>query len=387
VKKSHKKICIVGQGPLFDVDKFTENLSEVDVIISTWKGEQHKAGVGHNNDRAQNILPNGKKRTILFNDPPPNAGKRNVNLQTLSTLKGVEYALQNGYDFVFKCRNDVRILDYKKLHDSLDFTKFNFLAWTNHGPGYLIDYYFGGPTALFKSFLESCLDAPDNIRCPEIHYTERFKEFSLKNKIDNVNYFLKDAIKYEIFSGGRHNQNGTSSIFKDIIALDNSNTRTGRFNVKNNNQGKQVLISHRGNLNGKNKNRENSPQYIREALDRGFEVEIDVWYKNKQWYLGHDEPNYLISLDFLKNPKLWCHAKNKDALYEMLEENIHCFWHEEDECVLTSKGIMWAHPKVIPPDNSIAVLPEVSTPSNYWAKKRQIKRCYGVCSDYIENYL
>ena len=32
-------------------------------------------------------------------------------------------------------------------------------------------------------------------------------------------------------------------------------------------QGEQVLISHRGNLNGKNKDRENSPDYIKEALD------------------------------------------------------------------------------------------------------------------------
>ena len=59
-----------------------------------------------------------------------------------------------------------------------------------------------------------------------------------------------------------------------------------------------ILISHRGNLNGKTDD-ENKPKYIEEALSQGFDVEVDVWYDNKQFYLGHDEPQYLIQKDFL----------------------------------------------------------------------------------------
>ena len=33
-----------------------------------------------------------------------------------------------------------------------------------------------------------------------------------------------------------------------------------------------ILISHRGNLTGKNPERENHPDYIKEALDLGFDV-------------------------------------------------------------------------------------------------------------------
>ncbi len=36
-------------------------------------------------------------------------------------------------------------------------------------------------------------------------------------------------------------------------------------------------ISHRGNLTGINLERENSPDYIMEAVTADFDVEVDVW--------------------------------------------------------------------------------------------------------------
>ena len=38
------------------------------------------------------------------------------------------------------------------------------------------------------------------------------------------------------------------------------------------------LISHRGNLEGPNPERENHPDYIYGALQAGYDVEIDVWW-------------------------------------------------------------------------------------------------------------
>ena len=75
-----------------------------------------------------------------------------------------------------------------------------------------------------------------------------------------------------------------------------------------------ILISHRGNLNGKNKERENEPLYIIEATEKGYDVEIDVWWKEDRFYLGHDEPYYKVNINFLQNRKFWCHAKNIEAL-------------------------------------------------------------------------
>ena len=77
-----------------------------------------------------------------------------------------------------------------------------------------------------------------------------------------------------------------------------------------------ILISHRGNLNGPNPQRENSIQYFQEALDDGFDVEIDMWSKNGVFYLGHDEPQDEVTLDWLneRKDKLWIHCKNIDIL-------------------------------------------------------------------------
>ena len=77
-----------------------------------------------------------------------------------------------------------------------------------------------------------------------------------------------------------------------------------------------ILISHRGNLNGPNRNRENEPLYIVEALEQGFDVEIDVWWKDNEFWLGHDEPQYKVKREFLQNRKLWCHSKNIDAFFK-----------------------------------------------------------------------
>ena len=70
-----------------------------------------------------------------------------------------------------------------------------------------------------------------------------------------------------------------------------------------------ILISHRGNINGKS-NRENQPEYIQEALVRDFDVEVDIWYTDGEFWLGHDGPQYQIKESFLENSRLWCHSKN-----------------------------------------------------------------------------
>ena len=99
-------------------------------------------------------------------------------------------------------------------------------------------------------------------------------------------------------------------------------------------------ISHRGNIDGRIINVENSPEYINRALSQDYEVEIDVWFVNDSFYLGHDEPLYLVDEEFLENDKLWCHAKNEESFYKMLSNSkIHCFWHQTDDYTLTSKRI------------------------------------------------
>jgi len=140
-----------------------------------------------------------------------------------------------------------------------------------------------------------------------------------------------------------------------------------------------ILISHRGNILGSQPGLENMPEYIQDTLDKGYDVEVDVWYANNELYLGHDNPQYKIDISFLMDSRLWCHAKNIEALNYMLEYDIHCFWHQEDDYSLTSKGIIWAYPNKPIFKKTICVLPE---------KHNQdiSDEVYGICSDNILNY-
>ncbi len=142
-------------------------------------------------------------------------------------------------------------------------------------------------------------------------------------------------------------------------------------------------ISHRGNLNGKILEKENSPDYILEALNKGYDVEIDIWYNNG-WYLGHDEPVYKIEIDFFKDnfEKIWFHCKNLNAIvmFKNIENNfksVQYFWHQNDSFTLTSNNYIWTYPGEILSKYSICILTEnINISENY-------KNCYGICSDNI----
>ena len=138
------------------------------------------------------------------------------------------------------------------------------------------------------------------------------------------------------------------------------------------------FISHRGNINGKDINKENKPLYINQALKKGYHVEVDVWLKNGL-YLGHDKPQYKINKKFLLNKKLWCHAKNLEALVYLKKIKAIFYWHQKDDFTMTSNGYIWTYPGKKLSNKSIRVLPE-------YKKSKIIKNISGICSDYIKKY-
>jgi len=142
-----------------------------------------------------------------------------------------------------------------------------------------------------------------------------------------------------------------------------------------------IYISHRGNISEKNVDKENSPKYIMDAITKGFNVELDVWKINGFILLGHDNAQYKIEHSFFKNG-MWCHAKNLEALNFLLKNNIHCFWHQEDDYTLTSENYIWVYPNKPLIKNSICVLPE-----NTDYTKEELKQCYAICSDNIKKYV
>ena len=142
------------------------------------------------------------------------------------------------------------------------------------------------------------------------------------------------------------------------------------------------LISHRGNINGRNLSFENEPTYIDLAIKKGFDVEVDVWYVDNIIWLGHDNPQYKVDFRWFRDrvSKLWVHCKNIESViyFKECEYDINYFWHQNDTVTLTSLNHIWAYPGKQPIKNSIAVMPEIFNDN--------VSECYGVCSDFIEKY-
>ena len=147
------------------------------------------------------------------------------------------------------------------------------------------------------------------------------------------------------------------------------------------------FIAHRGNIEGPNPKWENRPDYIQEALDAGYEVEVDIW---RTGYgpicLGHDGPDIDVGKLDLKNEKLWLHCKNIYALRTVQYWSacgLNYFFHENDPCVLTSTGYIWTFPGQELTDNSICVMPEIQDRDKI---EYRLPVVAGICSDYIGRY-
>tara|TARA_R100001163_G_C4972520_1_gene131882 strand:+ start:213 stop:641 length:429 start_codon:yes stop_codon:yes gene_type:complete len=138
------------------------------------------------------------------------------------------------------------------------------------------------------------------------------------------------------------------------------------------------LIAHRGNITGPEPERENTIDYIEEAIQLGYDVEIDVNLHNGSFYLGHDKPEQEVLPNWLLRFKdfLWCHAKDIPAFEMLLDLNMHTFMHDKDVAALTSKKYIWTNPGEKLGQNSIAVMPKTSVPQNI----------AGICTDNMETY-
>jgi len=143
-----------------------------------------------------------------------------------------------------------------------------------------------------------------------------------------------------------------------------------------------IYIAHRGNTQGPNPDKENHPDYLRDAVRKGYDVELDVWLINGKYILGHDAPQYEVPDYFLENNKFWCHAKNIEAITALIDPGfpVHAFFHDTDACVLTTQKWIWTYPgQPVLGWRSIAVMPE-RVPG--W----DISKAGGVCTDHPIKY-
>lgn len=141
------------------------------------------------------------------------------------------------------------------------------------------------------------------------------------------------------------------------------------------------LIAHRGNISGPNSDKENHPDYIETALSQGFDVEIDLRIIDGKYYLGHDLPQYEVKKNFIFRDELWIHCKDIKT-FDIISgsRSLNSFFHDQDDCALTTHGWIWTFPRnIYLSDKSVAVMPE-RVPE--W----DLSRAYGICTDYPVEY-
>lgn len=141
------------------------------------------------------------------------------------------------------------------------------------------------------------------------------------------------------------------------------------------------LISHRGNIDGPSE-MENRPTYIDFAIHVGFEVEVDVWEKNGELWLGHDKPKLKIQKGWLldRQKSLLCHAKNMRAAIILESMGMECFGHNYDAFVMSNVGDIILHPNAKLVDGCLVMLPENRK------KGEDYSNADAICSDWIALY-
>ena len=143
------------------------------------------------------------------------------------------------------------------------------------------------------------------------------------------------------------------------------------------------IISHRGCLDGPDQSIENNPNQIDRAIKYTFDVEIDLWMLDESLLLGHDKPQYPITIHWLneRSDNLWVHCKNIQALdyLSSTKSNLNYFFHQTDHVTLTSKNFLWVYPKMEFTDNSVIVAIDQSDLKKL---KDSQKKPMAVCTDY-----
>ena len=139
------------------------------------------------------------------------------------------------------------------------------------------------------------------------------------------------------------------------------------------------IISHRGNLTGPSPELENTVASVEMAANF-FKVEIDIRKLNGEYFLGHDEPERKVSLQWLNyyRDKLFLHCKNADAYECDRLQDFHRFMHENEDTVTCSRGNVLKHPNFKPLPNSYNMMPENSEQETL----QTVLKSSAVCTDY-----
>lgn len=184
------KRAVIIQGPSNYVLELKEAWKGIDIIWSTWVGEENKYT---------------KNDICIFSEIPKDKGTCNLALQKKSTLQGILKAKELGYDRVIKCRSDIIPINLSKFlllfKDNLNFT-----FWHTHRYGYFVDYIMEGETddvLQCWSFLKTVGEYSEELLTNHILKNfplEKFNFFGKNLNKDNDLFWIKRNIKLSTYN-------------------------------------------------------------------------------------------------------------------------------------------------------------------------------------------
>jgi len=146
-----------------------------------------------------------------------------------------------------------------------------------------------------------------------------------------------------------------------------------------------IVVSHRGNLAGPSK-KENTFEAWKEfcAVDtQGVSTycELDLWYHNGTYWLGHDKPVEGIGASLLWDTAIVWHCKNFAACKHLSKwyDDGHYFFHENDPHTMTSQGWIWAYPGQYVNESTVIVCKDLEST----IKTIKEGKAMGICTDYV----
>ena len=145
------------------------------------------------------------------------------------------------------------------------------------------------------------------------------------------------------------------------------------------------LISNKGNIRGVISEYENTPAYIENAINGGFDVKIELTMFDGKLHIGSESNKHKLDIDWLEkyHSRLWLECKDIEIIekFNHIDNRgayLNYFWHESDSLILTSRGYILSYGGGMV-KGCIMMQPEI--------KDDTIKLCYGVCSDKIIDYI
>lgn len=121
-----------------------------------------------------------------------------------------------------------------------------------------------------------------------------------------------------------------------------------------------IIISHLGNISGRNPEKENQLKYLQTALDAGWHVCAEVVFTNGAFLLPSAGGFQYAPPAFFSRQRVWSRCHDADTLDALCNIGAHAFIAGNAELTLTSHQFIWTLPPRELSPRSIAVYPELA---------------------------